>query len=649
MSRYLAVLAAAAAFLLGATPAVAAQEAEGEVHLVSQTPWLEDEGTFDLLLDVRGDRDLDLQVTLHSRVQSRSAFVQTLEGRTRGATRRARLGLDELPTDDGTVRISLALPGSAAAGPTVTDLPPLRQGVYPVSVALLDGETAVDRFVTHLVRLPDDPALTPLSVAWVQPVGAAPALGPDGTIADDDRAALGVVLRALGASVDLDLTLDVTPETVAALDEGELEPLRRAVESGDQLLANPFVDVDPVALLAAGLGDDLTVQRQVGEDVLLASLGTRGDPRTWSADRTLTGSAVARLRSLGVTRLVLPETSLEPLDDEVSGGTTLTRPFELSAGGDEVVRAAAVDAGLTAHFRSGSDQVLAAHQLLADLAVLFFDFPGTTRGVVVRPPSRWQPSTAFLGTVLPALAEVPILRTATLERLFDGVDPLEADGRPVVRRPVTPERSPSLPARRLAEAHAALDELVALAGPADDLVAQGRTRLLTAESSRLRAEQRNELLASILTTRDDVEGRVQLPDRRTFRLTAREGTIPLTLVNDNPFTVSVDLVLSSDKLEFTDVDEGDRSRHVLRLDLEPGTHTRTVPVRARASGTFQVRTTLQTADGQVLRRSQFTVTSSAFSGVGVVLSIGAGLFLLLWWASHWRTVRRDRRLVEAPK
>ena len=33
------------------------------------------------------------------------------------------------------------------------------------------------------------------------------------------------------------------------------------------------------------------------------------------------------------------------------------------------------------------------------------------------------------------------------------------------------------------------------------------------------------------------------------------------------------------------------------------------------------------------------------SGAGIVLSIGAGLFLFGWWGRNWRTVRRARRLV----
>ena len=49
---------------------------------------------------------------------------------------------------------------------------------------------------------------------------------------------------------------------------------------------------------------------------------------------------------------------------------------------------------------------------------------------------------------------------------------------------------------------------------------------------------------------------------RTYRLTAREGTIPLTLVNDNPFAVTVTLDLTSDKLAFT------RSPDLGRLRIE---------------------------------------------------------------------------------
>jgi hypothetical protein len=42
----------------------------------------------------------------------------------------------------------------------------------------------------------------------------------------------------------------------------------------------------------------------------------------------------------------------------------------------------------------------------------------------------------------------------------------------------------------------------------------------------------------------------------------------------------------------------------------------------------------------LLDRSTFDVRSTAISGVGLVLSVGAGLFLAVWWARNWRKSRR---------
>jgi hypothetical protein len=46
-----------------------------------------------------------------------------------------------------------------------------------------------------------------------------------------------------------------------------------------------------------------------------------------------------------------------------------------------------------------------------------------------------------------------------------------------------------------------------------------------------------------------------------------------------------------------------------------------------------------------LSTSRYTVRSTAVSGAGLVLSLGAGAFLVVWWARHWRRTRRSARLV----
>lgn len=642
MRRVLLALAVVVASLLP-VPAAAQSEEEpdGDISLAAQTTWLGDEGAFELSFTVDdAPDDARIEVVVHRRVRSRSAFVQSVENRPRGTTTRGQVALSRLPSDgNGNRTVSLLLGGEGDLA-----LPAgLVRGVYPVTVALEDADgEVVDRFVTHLVRLPQDPDLTPLSVAWIQPLGTDPAL--EGELGDDAMAEVSPVLDALATST-ADLTLEATPETLAALPDNELEPVQQLVGGGAQLLSRPYVDVDPDALVAAGLTGDLVTQRQAGEEALFAAVGTRGDPRTWTTGEPLGLDALTALRGLGITRMALPAGGLEPLDDDVTGRKSLTRPFDLDAGGAQTMRAVAIDAGLTEHFRV-ENQVLGAHRLLADLAVLFSDAPGTVRGVAVRPPDDWEPNTELLGTVLPALASSTIVQPVTLERLLDTVDPLEDGDGAIVRREVLgdPERG-SLPGRRIFEARAATDELAELTGASLPVVAAARLQVLVAESSDLGDAARRALLADVLDERDDVEGRITIADRRTYRLTAREGTIPLTVLNGNAFPVQVQVVLSSDKLEFPDAPAGDPGRSIRRLTLEPGTHTETVPVKVRASGTFQLRASILTPGGHPIRRGQFIITSSAFSGVGVVLSIGAGVFLLAWWARHWRTVRRDRRLV----
>ena len=68
----------------------------------------------------------------------------------------------------------------------------------------------------------------------------------------------------------------------------------------------------------------------------------------------------------------------------------------------------------------------------------------------------------------------------------------------------------------------------------------------------------------------------------------------------------------------------------------------------RSSGAFPLQIDVMTPDGQRrLATSRYTVRSTAVSGAGLVLSVGAGAFLVLWWARHWHRTRRSARLVAA--
>ena len=101
------------------------------------------------------------------------------------------------------------------------------------------------------------------------------------------------------------------------------------------------------------------------------------------------------------------------------------------------------------------------------------------------------------------------------------------------------------------------------------------------------------------------------PPTFTLTLTAREGTIPLTIRNDSGVPLHVSIRLSSPKLEFPDGDTIDRElvEESTRIDIR---------VRSRATGAFPLRIDVRTPDGrQSLSMSRYTVRSTAVSGAGL--------------------------------
>jgi hypothetical protein len=230
------------------------------------------------------------------------------------------------------------------------------------------------------------------------------------------------------------------------------------------------------------------------------------------------------------------------------------------------------------------------------------------------------------------------------------VDPLTDEDDGVVVREVADLDPPSLgfDADEIDRARASMTAFGSLLTDGGADLSPLERLLLVSESTDLPMRSRRSYIDGVTTRIVESTSKVRVLGDRTYRLTAREGTIPLTLVNDNAFDVRVEVELASDKLTFTDsANEGQAERRELVLRAN-STTTEIVPVKARTSGTFSMRVIVRSPDRQLqIGATRFTITSTVASGIGVLLSVGAALFLLLWWGRHWRTVRRSRRLVPA--
>lgn len=637
----------------GVTAPAGAQQSGSVLRLASQTPWVGPGEELVLRVVVttsEAPEDVELAVAVYRKVASRSEFTRTIDDgpRSNPITVVPPTPLAGLATDPGGA-VVVRLPTQDPAQPT--DPARLRlsaDGVYPVRVELREagGGTSLAGLVTHLVYTrPPQPGGFPLGVALVLPVHAPPALGPDGrrVLAGRTATALGNLAASLEAYPGVALTLLPTPETLVSLDNSERTADRETVASlarasaGRQVAAGTYVPVSLSSFAASGMASEAAIQLDRGSEVIEQALGARPDPRTWVAEDGLDERASLLLRQKQVDRLVLPELALEPVKLDI----TLTQPFEVEARAVRRPMALAGDRGLAAHFAPADDPVLAAHRLLADLAVVYQDQPSRRRAVVVVPPRSWQPDKAFLDSLLSGLSTSTVMRGITIDDAFAVPAATAPSGRPLVRR-LAPAPAPQpLPADDITAARRELVGFASMLTPDNALDDRMEQLLLLAEGAGLRPARRQDFLRGMQERIRSQTSSVQVPSHRSITLTARTGEIPVTVLSKAGYPLKVQIRVASDKLDFP--------RGSLRsVDLNRRSTTERFSVRARTSGSFPLRVVLTSPDGALeLGTSRFTVRSTAASGVGVVLSVGAMAFLLVWWGRHLVRGRRNRRLVPA--
>jgi hypothetical protein len=638
--------------------------------LVEQSAWVGEDGTFDLRLGVDGaPLGAQLSVQVYPSVRSRTGFAQSIDGDNLGTPIRPLppvLPVDLLPREpDGSIRLTFPV--------STTDPPPLGmrvtgQGVFPVLVSLLDGDgNDLDHFVTHLVRLPTvDSTAPPLAFSLVVPFAGPPGFAPDGrpSIAETDAERLMAAGRALARTPTVPVVVDPVPETIDALASagepgaGMVASLSTAL-AGRQVLGGPYVRIDIGAWVAStdpSAPDELTRQATTGSDVIGALLGVRPDTRTAIVDRTVTPDALTRLRAMGVDQLVIPEDQLGPLSGEAAQ-VTFTQRFDVVNGEGRTMRSVMADDGLADRLTATSDPVLNAHLVIADLAVLFFDRPNLSRGAVLLVPRELMVPEATYDALLTGLSRPSvddgivegghqIIAPLTVDDLFDVTDPAttSARGNPVLVRPYDADAPASLgglPADvATTRAHIASFTTMVASGAGVTLVPGLDRQVLIAEALGLDDQARAAYLGGVVEAIDSQLAAIVTPSDQRVTLTDRSGDVPLTIENQLDYAVDVDVVLTSAKLEFPD-------GNVRRVNLPPASSTVVnVAVEAKASGAFPVDVRIQSPDGsRLVGSARYTVRSTAVSGIGLLLSIGAGIFLLVWWARHFRSIRRGRRLV----
>jgi Family of unknown function (DUF6049) len=655
-----AVMIVASAAASTATSA-GAQTATPSFALAAQSSWVAPDGLFVMRFQTANvPPGSQVVLTVHDPVRSRTAFDESASGGTLPPSRccGSPFPFDALPADPATGQRVLVYP--------TTSIPD--SGVYPLEVDLRNAnDESLSHFVTHVVVAPvgADGKLSfgvPLQVAWVWPLRADPAyivrspstVNPS-TLSDlQPSGRLGRQAGELAANTDVPLTLAPSPETIDAwstlstkfpqLAEGAAAI--RAAGLRNQVLTGPFVPLDLPSIFRSDLNDVVSPERIRGASTLETFLGAQLDSST-ALPGPLDQQSLQLLQNASVRRLVVEGTALTSANEKF----TPAHPYQLeTVPGDDssAVTVAASDPGLEEFLTGNDPPALRAAHLLSGLALIAGEQPSITRGITLINPDRWDADDTFVAAMLAGLRNNPLLRPNTVAGMLTAVPPAtvdgEADGAPVYRQ-LAPYDAPAAPVTPKQYQRAASDRLrlVDLAGATSPQVARADRALASVVSAdwqnaagRIAA---GELLDSIRTSLDTVRtqigAQVRLQQPGTITITSSKAQIPISFQNVSNQTVTVHLKLESDRLLFPNGAEQN-------VDLPPSRSTTVrVAVETRGSGSSPVQLTVTTANGVPVGSTRITVRSTFVSGVGVFLTVGAIVFLAIWWG--WDIHRRRKR------
>ncbi len=607
---------------------VATAQGAPSLELVEQTTWVHPGEAYNV--DVRvsdAPADATLDMVVHGLLASRAEFRESLED---------ELGGTEHTVPAQPVADLIASPGVARIGFTAGDggvsLP--SRGVYPVEVRLRAGGETLASTVTYLSYLtPAD--FPPLEVGVVVEIGAPPSLRPDGTteLPSDAAAHARQRIQAVTDAGGTPVTLAPLPETVEAFatvggTPATLVGQLRGLAATQQVVARPFVDIDLASLQDAGLDSEAYAQSDAGANVSRRLLSVEPAPGVWLSGPTWRPEGAQRAAAIGFDRAVVPATAVGDGDGE----DIPTTPVRLE---DDGPLAVVTDPDLAAHLTS-EDGVVAAYRFIAELTATWLEAPSDPRAIAVHIPPDVDIEPRVVATALAALNDGQAVQGVPVTQIFTDIPPAEDGPDSVDLAPA--ERGPDLRplAPQIVSVRSQIDGVTGLLDDASVAASVNRSLFMstgvdTPDGDRAAyVDHADAQLGAVV-------GSVTLQDEFRITLTTRSSTIPVTLTNNTEQDLRVRVELDSDQLEFPDGD-------VLTPKLPPGATRLEVRVRTRTSGAFTLDVTVSTPDDTlVLDRSTFDIRSTAISGVGLLLSVGAGLFLAVWWGRHWIRTRRSRR------
>ena len=605
----------------------AAAQTSGRIDLVAQTAFVgDDPATIDLRVIAPADSTIRIQIfeALTTREDIRASYTGLGEQRPFS---NFICDLDE-PLDEAHCQLnstkeifSIEIPDEE-----IGEILRINQGALPVVITLEDNNgEIIDRLITHLLVLEEQRRPT-LHVAFIADLSAPLAIQPDQTINLDTQNLFARAER-IAERNEIPITVALQPETLQALAISGSEQLTEFTEliAERPVLNAPWVDLDEEAWRLTGDTTLIADQYSYGADVISEMLG-RGPTTISKLDADATIETLALLRSNGTQAVLI-------LPNQITGRTTDSSefaPFQLrDATGTALT---AIDTSLRQTLNH-ADPELAGHRALTELAIEAAD--ATVDKAILFDFDQLEP--AALEVLLDGINERSNLRTSPLTRALQVPVARDTDGQPV-QAALTPTQAPDLSQRAadIGVTRGTVDAYASMVAPARTPITALETLMAAAASSSLSDEQSASYTLSAFEAVLAGTANITIEPAERITLTDRQANLRITIRNGQPLPITVDLLLSAEKLRFSD---GER----LSQTLVPGDNEITVRVETLASGDARVTVAITSPGGQLeLHEGVIDIRSTAISGLGLVISIIALIVLGGWWVRTIRRVRRNR-------
>ena len=630
-ARFAAALAALVLMPLVAitNTSPAAAQTSGRIDLVAQTAFVgDDPATIDLRVIAPADSTIRIQIfeALTTREDIRASYTGLGEQRPFS---NFICDLDE-PLDEAHCQLnstkeifSIEIPDEE-----IGEILRINQGALPVVITLEDNNgEIIDRLITHLLVLEEQRRPT-LHVAFSADLSAPLAIQPDQTINLDTQNLFARAER-IAERNEIPITVALQPETLQALAISGSEQLTAFAKllSDRPVLNAPWVDLDEEAWRLTGDTTLIADQYSYGADVISEILGRR--PTNISKlDADATIETLALLRSNGTQAVLVPP-------NQITGRTTDSSefaPFQLRDATGTALTAIAIDTSLRQTLNH-ADPELAGHRALTELAIEAAN--ATVDKAILFDFDQLEP--AALEVLLDGINERSNLRTSPLTRALQVPVARDTDGQPV-RAALTPTQAPDLSQRAadIGVTRGTVDAYASMVAPARTPITALETLMAAAAASSLSDEQSAAYTLSVFDAVIAGTANITIEPAERITLTDRQANLRITIRNGQPLPITVDLLLSAEKLRFPDGGRFSRT-------LVPGDNEITVRVETLASGDARVTVAITSPGGQLeLHEGVIDIRSTAISGLGLVISIIALIVLGGWWVRTIRRVRRNR-------